>query len=107
MTKPNNTNLLSKLNGWATTQKTTAGKVLKKALDRFYSRALNDSQLSRFFEDVDVATLKKSQYSFMEKLFGNEEINDYTSGKMIKAHLDLIQNRGSVQSTLTISWKIS
>lgn len=91
---PINSNLFTQLQDWAATRNTTAEEVIKSAVDGFYTRALRDSRLFRFFEDADLDALKKHQLTFMEKLFGDEEGGGYTSGQLFRIHQNLIRNRG-------------
>jgi hemoglobin len=56
---------------------------------KLYGRILEDEKLIPFFKDIDVESLRRSQYSFVQKAFGG---SDSYSGKDLRlAHADLVK----------------
>ena len=61
---------------------------IKRIVDRYTERVLNDPELAPWFEGIDVAVLKKSQASFLVAAFGGPDQLDLGH---VPVHLDAEQ----------------
>ena len=54
---------------WSQSQGLAADAALEMIVDAFYERNLEDERLARFFDGVDLKSLKKHQFNFMRYVF--------------------------------------
>ncbi len=57
------------------------------AVDQFYSKILNDPELSPYFEDIDLTALKRHQAAFIGQLWGGPVV--YDLGTLARVHQPL------------------
>jgi hemoglobin len=60
------------------------GSAVSAVVNDFYGRVLGDSQLAPYFEEVDLARLKRHQVLLVTKLLGGPD--NYTSRPLNEAH---------------------
>ena len=60
------------------------GAAVSAVINDFYGRVLGDSQLAPYFEEVDLARLKRHQVLLVTKLLGGPD--NYTGRPLDKAH---------------------
>lgn len=66
--------------------------VMKKAVERFYSKALQDPRMKEMFKHVDMNNLKISQNNFLTMLMGgpNKYFNSTFFNTLRKGGVDLV-----------------
>ena len=64
-----------------------AGPAVRTVVDRFYQLILADDQLAAFFEESDMAQLKRRQGLLIAQMLGGPA--DYDGRELRKAHADM------------------